>query len=263
MRLVRMVFMFFSLVACNKPDPKILVVGTIAGPETQLVETAAIYAKKKHDLTIKIIEFSDYNLPNEALVDGSLDANIFQHQPYLDSANKAHGYHLKSAAKTFIYPNGIYSKKYKSLQAIPDHAIIALPNDPSNELRALQLLKQAGLITLKEKTTASINDIASNPKKFVFKELDAAQLPRVLDDVDAAIINTTFAIPAGLSPSRDALYVESSDSPYANIIVVREQHTKTKQLQYFIEAMHSEAVQKKAQQLFGADAIATWKTKPQ
>ena len=261
MRLLGILTLLLSLIACNKPNPDILVVGTIAGPETQLVETAATYAKKNHDLTVKIVEFSDYNLPNEALVDGSLDANVFQHQPYLDAANKAHGFKLKSAAKTFIYPSGIYSKKHKTLKSIPDRAIIALPNDPSNELRALQLLKSAGLITLKKKTNASIDDIATNPKKLIFKEINAAQLPRVLDDVDAAIINTTYAIEAGLSPSRDALYVEPSNSPYANIIVVRENNTKIKQLDYFIEAMHSQAVRKKANVLFGADAIAAWNTK--
>lgn len=260
MRLLAILSLIFSLLACSKPDPNMLVVGTIAGPETELVEAAAKEAKQKYGLTVKIVEFSDYNLPNEALNDGSLDANVFQHQPYLDAAIKAHGYQLKAIGKTFIYPTGIYSKKHKTLQSLPEHAIIALPNDPSNEMRALHLLKSAGLITLKNTTSnASVDDVASNPKKLVFKEIDAAQLPRVLDDVDAAIINTTFAIPAGLSPSRDALFVEPSDSPYANIIVVRENSNKTQLLEEFVKAMHSEPVLQKAQELFGADAVAAWK----
>ncbi|MCP0914198.1 MULTISPECIES: MetQ/NlpA family ABC transporter substrate-binding protein [Legionella] len=259
MRIVCVFSLLLALVACSKPSPNTLTIGTISGPETELVEVAQEVGKNRYDLNIKIIEFNDYNLPNEALQDGSLDANVYQHLPYLQAASKAHGYHLKVIGKTFIYPTGIYSKKFKSLAELPEHALIALPNDPSNEARALLLLQKAGLITLHEKQNATIQDIAANPKRLRFKELDAAQLPRVLPDVDAAIINTTFAIPAGLSPKQDALFIENKDSPYANLIVVRSNSTKNPQLELFVKALNSPEVEKKAQELFGDAAIPAWK----
>jgi D-methionine transport system substrate-binding protein len=244
--------------ACHSPSPNTLTVGTIAGPETEVAQVAAQVAKQKYGLNVKIIEFSDYNLPNAALQDGSLDANVYQHLPYLKSSMKAHGYALQAIGKTFIYPTAIYSKKIKSLKELPDHAIIAIPNDPSNEARALLLLQTAGLITLKLAPNATIHDIINNPKQLQFKELDAAQLPRVLDDVDAAIINTTFAIPAGLTPSQHAIYSENKDSPYANLIVIRRDSPKKAQLLTWVKALHSEPVKQKAHELFGEGAVAAW-----
>ncbi|KTD26151.1 29 kDa immunogenic protein [Legionella lansingensis] len=258
MRICSLFILILSLVACSKPSPNTLTVGTIAGPETELVEVAKDVALKQYGLDIKIVEFNDYNLPNEALQDGSLDANIYQHLPYLKAAMKAHGYNLEAIGRTFVYPAGIYSNKIKSLRQLPDKAIIAIPNDPSNEARALLLLQKAGLITLKNKYTASIADIANNPKHLTIKELDAAQLPRILTDVDAAVINTTFAIPAGLSPSRDAIYTEGKDSPYANLIVIRRDSTKKPQLENFVKAMNSPEVKAKAKELFGDAAIPAW-----
>jgi len=258
MRNISIVALILALVACGKPSPNTLAVGTISGPETELVEVAQKVALERYGLTIKIIEFNDYNLPNEALQDGSLDANVYQHQPYLEAAIKAHGYTLKAVGKTFIYPTGIYSSKLTSLRQLPNNAVIALPNDPSNEARALLLLKKANLITLKNTTQRSVQDIAKNPKHLRFKELDAAQLPRVLPDVDAAIINTTFALPAGLRPSRDALFLEDKHSPYANLIVVRDNNTKPEQLALFVKAMNSKEVKDKAHELFGDAAVAAW-----
>lgn len=247
------------LVACgHQPKNKIIMIGAIAGPETELVQLAADLAHKNNGLDIKVIEFSDYNLPNAALQDGSLDANVYQHLPYLKAAMKAHGYDLVPIGKTFVYPTGIYSKKFKSLNDLPDHAVIALPNDPSNEVRALLLLEKAGLLKIKSNPKGTIQDITSNPKQLQLKELDAAQLPRILDDVDAAIINTTFAIPAGLLPSRDALYIETKDSPYANLIVIRKNSKKREQLIQFVKAFQSEQVKRKAADLFGEGAIPAW-----
>lgn len=247
-----------ALAACSKPSPNTLTVGTIAGPETELIETAQQVAKNKYNLDIKIIAFNDYNLPNEALQDGSLDANVYQHLPYLQAAMKAHHYNLEVIGRTFVYPVGIYSKKISSLKDLPENALIALPNDPSNEIRALQLLEKANLITLKDTTNNGLQDIASNPHNLQFKEMDAAQLPRVLPDVDAAVINTTFALPAGLTPSRDALFTEDKTSPYANIIVIRRDTAKKPQLELFVKALNSEEVKQKAQKLFGDSAIAAW-----
>ena len=258
MRTFSIVSLVLILLGCSKPSPNTLLVGTISGPETQLVEVAQNVAQERYGLTVKIIEFNDYNLPNEALQDGSLDANVYQHLPYLQAAIKAHGYNLEAIGKTFVYPTGIYSSKIKSLANLPANALIALPNDPSNEARALLLMQKAGLITLKTRQNATVADIATNPKKLRFKELDAAQLPRVLPDVDAAIINTTFAIPAGLSPSRDALFLESKDSPYANLIVIRNNSTKKAQLELLVKALNSQEVKDKAHELFGDSAIVAW-----
>lgn len=258
MRIFSVLILLISLVACNKPSPNTLTIGTIAGPETDIVEVAKEVAQKQYGLNIKIVEFNDYNLPNEALEDGSLDANVYQHLPYLQAAMKAHGYDLEAIGKTFVYPTGIYSIKIKSLAQLPEHATIAIPNDPSNEARALLLLQKAGLIDLKDENSVSIADISNNPKHLVIKELDAAQLPRILADVDAAVINTTFAIPAGLSPTRNAIFVEGKDSPYANLIVIRRNSSKKPQLEEFVKAMNSPEVKNKANKLFGDSAIPAW-----
>lgn len=258
MRVLSLFILLCALVGCGKQSPNTLVVGTIAGPETALVDVAQQVAAEQYGIHVKIVEFNDYNLPNAALEDGSLDANVYQHLPYLNAAKEAHGYDLEVIGKTFVYPTGLYSSKYKTLQALPEKATIALPNDPSNEARALILLQKAGLITLSDKPLVNPQDITHNPKKLRFKELDAAQLPRILADVDAAVINTTFAIPAGLRPSRDALFVEGKDSPYANLIVIRRNSTKKEQLGLFVKALNSNEVKTKAQELFGDAAVAAW-----
>ena len=258
MRFVFTLLLLSSLISCNKPAPNTLRVGTISGPETALAQVAQDIALKRYGLTIKIVEFNDYNLPNEALNEGSIDANVYQHLPYLIAANKAHGYHLESLAKTFLYPMGVYSSKYKSIQSLPNQATIALPNDPSNETRALQLLQQAHLITLKNQSILTVKDILENAHQFKFHELDAAQLPRVLTDVDAAIINTTFALPAGLRPSHDALLLENKNSPYANLIVIRSEADKKDLLDLFVKSFQSEEVKNEAKKIFGDEAIPAW-----
>lgn len=259
MRILAYCVLLLSLIACHKPSPQnTLIIGTIAGPETTLVETAKEVAKNKYHLNIKIVTFNDYNLPNEALQDGSLDANVYQHVPYLNAAIKAHGYPFETIGRTFVYPVGIYSKKHTSLKELPEGAVIAIPNDPSNEMRALQLLEKANLITLKNTHDTGLKDIATNPKKLQFKEMDAAQLPRVLPDVDAAIINTTFALPAGLSPSKDSLLSEDKDSPYANVIVIRSDSPKKAKLELFVKAFNSPEVKEKAKNIFGDAAIPAW-----
>ena len=197
-------------------------------------------------------------MPNEALEDGSLDANIYQHLPYLKASMKTHGYHFEVIGKTFVYPMALYSQHYDSLNKLPQHAVIAIPNDPSNEARALLLLKDAGLITLKATSTATRHDILTNPKQLQIKELDAAQLPHALPDVDAAIINSSFALPAGLIPTRDGLYVERKDSPYANLIVIRKDSLKKEDLKKLVQAMHSTEVKNQAKRLFGSAAIPAW-----
>lgn len=254
-----------TLTACNQDSStsSSLKVGTISGPETQIMEVAKQVAKDKYGLDIKIIEFTDYLEPNTALNDGSIDANVFQHQPFLDQQIKDRHFKLIAVGKTFIYPMGIYSHKLTSLQQVSQGALVAIPNDPSNEGRALLLLEKAGLIHLKPNAGmyATVFDIQDNPKKLRIKELDAAQLARSLIDVDLAVINTNYAIPAGLSPTKDAILHEDKDSPYANIIVVRENETTDPRIKQLVESLQSQAVLDAAKKLFNDQAIPAWVSK--
>ena len=183
-------------------------------------------------------------MPNEALEAGEIDANYFQHLPYLESFNAERGFNLVSAGGIHIEPMALYSKTYDSIEAIPDGATIAIPNDPTNEGRALLLLESAGLITLSEDAgiEAVPADIVDNPHNFSFSEIEAASLPRVLDDADAAVINGNYAIPAGLIATRDGLYVEGGDSPYVNVIAVRSGDENNPAIQTLVEALKSDEV---------------------
>jgi len=174
-------------------------------------------------ITLKVVEFTDYVQPNVAVIAGDLDANFFQHIPYLES-NAEWSEKLVSAFGVHVEPFGLYSTKYKNVNDLPNGATIAIPNDPSNGGRALLLLQAKGLITLKADAglTATSRDIVGNPKNFRFQELEAAQLPRSLQDVDAATINGNYALQAGLNPIKDSLIIEGADSPYVNIIVVQK-----------------------------------------
>lgn len=251
-----------TLTACGAEDKNTLKVGTIAGPETQIMEVAQKVAKDKYGLNIKIVEFTDYIQPDAALSDGSIDANLFQHQPFLDKQIKDRGFHLISVGKTFIYPMGIYSRKIKNLSELKTNAIVSIPNDPSNEGRALLLLQKAGLITLSESAGlyATPQNILNNPKHLNFKELDAAQLGRSLDDVDIAIINTNYAIPAGLTPTKDAIFREDKNSPYVNIIVIRENEKDDPRIKQLVDAFQSDEVVAAAKQIFKDQAIPAWKS---
>lgn len=269
LKFISLALLAISLVACNKTqDDKTIAhnkptlkVGTIAGPETQLVVAAEQVADKKYGLDVQIVPFTDYNMPNEALSDGSIDVNVFQHAPYLQEAMAKRGYKLVAVGKTFVYPMGIYSKKVTQLDQLKQGAIIAIPNDPSNEARALLILETKGLIKLHPGSAdqATPKDIIANPKQLQFKEIEAAQLPRSLPDVDAAAINTNYAMVAGLMPSRDALAIESANSPYANIIVVRQGNENDARITQFVDAMHSDEVKNEAKKLFSDQAIPAWK----
>ncbi len=248
----------FGLTACShKEKANEVRVGTIAGPETTLMNVAKKVALEKFGLHVKIITFTDYNTPNQALENGEIDANAFQHYPFLLSQIKARDYNLAPVGDTFLYPMGLYSTGVKKLSDLSPGDKIAIPNDPTNEARALLLLQKAGLITLKPNVTinATTQDIASNPKNFKFIALDAAQLPRSLQDVSLAAINTNYAIPAGLSPSK-ALFEEQTDSPYMNLIVARTADKNTPKIKELVEAYQSAAVLQKAKELFGDAAIA-------
>lgn len=251
----------FTLSGCDKKhDPNTVIVGTIAGPETELMEAARTVMKEIYHLNLKIVPFTDYNMPNLALNDGSLDANVFQHQPFLASQIKSHGYNITSIGRTFIYPMALYSKKIRDITNTPEKAKVAIPSDPSNEARALLLLQKAKLITLKpgSDVNATPLDIASNPKDLQFVELNAAQLTRSLNDVTLAAINTNYAIAGGLSPKRDGLLLEGKDSPYANVIAVKSNEKNKQQLQDLVKSLQSPMVANKAKQLFGDGAIQAY-----
>lgn len=254
--------LFILLASCNKQntDPKSIKVGTIAGPETRLMEVARHVAKDNYGLKIEVVEFNDYTIPNTALADGSIDANMFQHEPYLVETIAAKGYDLIAIGKTFVYPMGLYSKNHNSIEELPQNAKVGIPNDPSNEARALLLLQNAGLIKLETaaKSQISVSHITENPKNLKIIALDAAQLPRAIPDLDLAAINTNYAMLAGLLPSRDALFIEDKNSPYANIVVVREADKDNPKFQQLVEALHSRDVLATAEQLFHGEAIPAW-----
>jgi D-methionine transport system substrate-binding protein len=253
----------FAIIGCDpKPiNENDILIGTIAGPETELVEVAKEVALKKYNLNVNIVPFNDYVEPNRALAEGEINVNMFQHQPYLDQVVEKQKLPLVSIGKLFIYPMGIYSEKHKSFDAIPRNAVVAVPNDVSNQSRSLLLLAKANLITLKENVDSNsygIGDIATNPKNLKFEEVDPAFMVRMLPDLDLAIINTNYAAMARLLPNRDALIAEDRESRYANILVVRAEDKDKEQFKQLIEAFHSEEVINKAQKLFNNQAIIAW-----
>lgn len=254
-----------GVVACKKVEkhgPKDTVtVGTITGPETELMEVAKKVAKDRYQLNLDIVQFSDYSMPNTALDDGSIDANVFQHLPYLEQTVKARHYDLSIVGKTFIYPMGMYTKKIKSLAELPNDARVAIPNDPTNEARALLLLQKAKLIKLGncEPQTASVSCISENPKNLQITPLKAAQLPRTLADVDIALINTNYAIPAHLLPERDAVFLEDVDSLYANVIVVKSKDKNEPWVENLVASLNSPEVLAAANKIFHGQTIAAWK----
>lgn len=199
-------------------------------------------AKQGVELDIKV--FTDYVQPNLQVSDKHIDANFFQHQPYLSSFNKEHGTKLVSVGLVHVEPFGAYSQKVKSVKDLKDGAKVALPNDPSNGARALLLMQKEGLIKLKDPANilATARDVSENPKHLKFVELEAATLPRILPDVDMALINTNYALEAGLNPVKDALFIEGSDSPYANMIVTTVDHKDDPAIRKLVEALHTEKV---------------------
>lgn len=198
----------------------------------------------KEGIDLQIVEFTDYVRPNLALAEGELDANYFQHIPYLETFSRDHHLDLTYIAKVHIEPMGAYSEKISSLDELKKGARVAIPNDPVNGGRALLLLERAGLLELDDAAgiTATLLDITKNPKNLQFSELEAAQLPRVLPDVDLAIINTNYALEAGLVPVKDALVIEDAYSPYVNVVAVRKGDENREDLAKLVNALLTEKV---------------------
>lgn len=238
---------------------KPLKVGVTAGPHAEIFEVVKKVAEKD-GLKIQIVEFSDYIQPNAALNAGDLDVNSYQHLPYLEAQIKDRGYKLTSIAYTVNFPMGVYSKKVKSLSDLQAGARVGIPNDPTNGGRGLLVLESAGLIKLKPEAglKATPLDIADNPKKIRIVELDAAQLPRALDELDAAAINTNYAIPAGLSPTKDAIASEGAKAPYVNIIAVRTQDKDKPEFARLVKAYRSDEVKAFVEQKYQKAVVTAW-----
>ena len=223
----------------------VLKVAATAVPHAELLNFVKPQLKAQ-GVDLQVREFSDYVQPNAALAAGDLDANSYQHKPYLDAQVADRGYKLVSVGYTVNFPIGLYSKKVKKLEDLKEGAKFGIPNDPTNGGRVLLVLQDKGLIKLRDGAglKATPLDVVSNPKKLKFVELDAAQIPRSLDDTDLACVNTNYAIPAGLNPQKDSILVESKDSPYANILAIRKGDDKRPELQKLDKALTSPEVKK-------------------
>ncbi|MGL5414731.1 MAG: MetQ/NlpA family ABC transporter substrate-binding protein [Clostridium sp.] len=245
-----------GVVSKNKDD-KTIKIGVSPVPHKEIALAA------KDDLEAKgykvdIIEFNDYVTPNTALAEGSLDANYFQHIPYLEDQNKTRNLNLDYTAQIHLEPLGAYSKKIKDIKDLKDGAIVAIPNDPSNEARALKLLAENGLIKIKDGDLITPKDIIENNKNLKFKELEAATIPKVLEDVSLAVINGNYAIDAGYE-IKDALIKENKDSegskPYGNVIAVREKEKNTEKIKDLTEALTSEKVKEFINEKYNGNVI--------
>ncbi|PTQ72959.1 MetQ/NlpA family ABC transporter substrate-binding protein [Pseudomonas sp. GV071] len=234
-----------AAVAAFSAHAETLTVAASAVPHAEILEfIKPTLAKEGVDLQVKV--FTDYVQPNVQVAEKRLDANFFQHQPYLDEFNKSRGTQLVSIVGVHVEPFGAYSSKYKKLDELPQGATVVIPNDATNGGRALLLLDKAGLIKLKDKHNilATSKDIAENPKGLKFRELEAATLPRVLSQVDLALINTNYALEAKLDPKKDALVIEGSDSPYVNNLVARADNKDSAAIQKLAKALTTPEVKK-------------------
>ncbi|MBK3634979.1 MetQ/NlpA family ABC transporter substrate-binding protein [Streptomyces sp. MBT97] len=238
-----------------------LVVAASPTPHAEILKFVKDKLAKKAGLDLEVKEFTDYVTPNTATEDGSVDANYFQNQPYLDDFNKKNGTHIVPVVTVHLEPLGLYSHKVKSADALKSGATVAVPNDSVNEARALKLLAANKLITLKDGVgnDATPADITANPKKLKFKELEAAQTPRSLDDVDAAVINGNYAIEADLKPASDALVLESAtDNPYGNFLAVKDGNEDDPRVKKLAKLLTSAEVKKFIEDTYDGSVIASF-----
>ena len=240
-----------------------LTVGATPNPHAEiLAQVKDDLAAEGIDLVVK--EYSDYVVPNTAVEEGDLDANYFQHTPYMEKFNEENGTHLVSVGKIHYEPMGIYPGLTKTLEELPDGATIAVPNDATNEARALQLLAAQGLIELKEDAglNATPNDITSNPKNLQIKELEAAMLPQTASEVDLSVINSNFAMEGGMNPATDSLASEDADSEaaqtFANIIAVKEGHENDPAIQALVKALQSDKVKEYIEKTYSGAVVAVF-----
>lgn len=240
-----------------------LVVAASPTPHARILDYVRDHLAKSAGLDLQVKEFSDYVLPNTATEQGQVDANFFQHKPYLDDFNKKNGTHLVPVADVELEPLGLYSHKAGSLSALGDGATIEVPNDTTNEARALDLLAANGLITLRDGAgqSATPADVTGNPRHLKFKELEAAQLPRSLGDVDAGVINGNYAIEGGLNPAKDALVTEkAAGNPYANILVVKQGREDDPRVRKLVELLNSPQVEQFIKDTFKGAVVPAFGT---
>ncbi len=260
--------LFFTLAAllvgCGDSQPKKdankIRVGIMLGAEQKLMEVVKEVAAEKYDLHIQLVTYVRFEDLNKALENNNIDANIFQTHFYAEYSEHKYGYHLSELGQTYIYPIGIYSKKVKNILHLRKGALIAIPNEPTNEARALFLLEKAGLIRMKSdrNAAATVNDIASNPRGFQIIRLPAREIAGMMPSVDIAVINISYAIPAGLKPSTDAIVLESGTPGYANMIAIREGDEKDPRMLALLEVLRSEEVQAAVEKIFYGQAIPAW-----
>lgn len=253
-----------GLVACgsgskDSAEDKTIKVGATPSPHAEVLNNAVKPLLEKEGYTLDVQVFNDYILPNKALSEGSLDANYFQHVPYLEEYNSQNKTDLTYTVKVHIEPMGVYSDKVKDVKDVKEGGIVAVPNDPTNESRALKLLEKAGLIKLAEgKELLNKNDIVENPKKLEIKELAAEQLPTALKDVDLDVINANYALQAKLNPAKDALLLESGDSPYANVLAVAPANKDAEKIKALSKAITSPEVKKYIEDNYGGAVLAAF-----
>ncbi|GGC89687.1 hypothetical protein GCM10010994_54410 [Chelatococcus reniformis] len=245
--------------AAAADDPKTIRVGVTAGPHAEILDVVRKVGAER-GVDIKPVEFTDYVIPNQALAAGETEANSFQHEPYLKNQIAKTGWKLVKVADTIASPMGFYSKTYKNFADLPDGARLAIQNDPTNGARSLHILAAAGYIKLRDPTnvTASVADIVDNPKRFKFVELDAAQIPRSLPDVDAASINNNYAVQAGLDPVKDTLIKEAANGPWVNVIAVRAADKDKPWVAKLVEVYQSEPVKQFVLTRFKGAYIPAW-----
>ncbi|EXI63093.1 membrane protein [Mannheimia granulomatis] len=237
-----------------------LKVGVMTGPEAQMTEVAVKIAKEKYGLDVELVQFTEYTQPNAALHAKDLDANAFQTVPYMEQEIKDRGYKLAVIGNTLVWPIAAYSKKIKNISELKEGETVAIPNNASNTARALLLLQAHGLLKLKDPKNvfATENDIIENPKNIKIVQADTSLLTRMLDDVELAVINNTYAGQAGLSPDKDGIIVESKDSPYVNLVVSREDNKDDPRLQTFVKSFQTEEVFQEALKLFNGGVVKGW-----
>ena len=245
-----------AFTGCGKKS-ETLKVGASVTPHAQILAIAKDILAEE-GIELEIVEFSDYVIPNTSLESGDLDANYFQHKPYMDDFNAGHGTHLVSVAAIHYEPFGIYAGKTASIADLADGATISVPNDGSNEARALNLLEAQGLIKLDVAAgqTATVLDIAENPKKIEVKEFEAAAVPRMLADVDLAVINSNYALQAGVEVVGTAIAVESSEIAYPNIVAIREGDDR-EELKTLVEVLQSDAIVTFIKDTYGTAVVPT------
>lgn len=238
-----------------------LVVAASPTPHAEILDYIKDNLAKKAGLDLQVKEFTDYVTPNTATEDGSVGANYFQNQPYLDDFNKKNGTHIVPVVTVHLEPLGLYSHKIKKADELKSGATVAVPNDTVNEARALKLLAANGIITLKDgaDSSATTRDIAKNPKNLKFKELEAAQTPRSLDDVDAAVINGNYAISSGLKPAKDALILESAtNNPYGNFLAVKKGNESDPRVKKLAKLLTSPEVKKFIEDKYAGSVIPSF-----